>query len=348
METVASPPEPVELRLLTEWGGKDDRARWRRAGMVSIAVHVAGVAALMLMPRSWTAPVEHAMARHITPLIAPITEPTQTTPNKGPLSKEFEADSLAPRPRIHIPPSPPSTTRPAARFNAPVAGPRPAPPPALAEPPALDNSGLRAAQGPPVAPPVVQAPPQIQAQEKPKLTFETPAAGSTPAPGRGTGRLQAPNASVSEAIRSITRGGSGGGLVVGDAGGGDIGGIGEGVNLPPSPGRQASNLELLSDPMGVDFRPYLIRILAAVRRNWFAVMPESAKLGRQGRVGIQFAISHDGSVPKLVIVQHSGTDALDRAAVAGISASNPFPPLPTEFKGPQVRLQFNFAYNVQK
>ncbi|MFB3829138.1 MAG: TonB family protein [Bryobacteraceae bacterium] len=347
METVASPPERAELRLLTEWGGADDRARWRKAGMLSIAVHVAGIVALMLMPRSWTAPVQEAIARRVTPLIAPLTEPTQTAPNRGPLSKEFDAESLAPRPRIQIPPSPPSTTRRAARFNAPVAAPGPEPPPPLAEPPAIDNAGLRAAQGPPVAPPLVQ-PPQIQAQEKPKLTFESPAAGSTPVPGRGAGRLQAPNASVSEAIRSVARSGSGGGLVVGDMGGGDIGGIGEGLNLPPSPGRQASNLELLSDPMGVDFRPYLIKILAAVRRNWFAVMPESAKLGRQGRVGIQFAISRDGSVPKLVIVQHSGTDALDRAAVAGISASNPFPPLPTEFKGPQVRLQFNFAYNVQR
>jgi outer membrane biosynthesis protein TonB len=38
--------------------------------------------------------------------------------------------------------------------------------------------------------------------------------------------------------------------------------------------------------------------------------------------------------------------ALDRAAVAGISASNPFPPLPAEFRGEQIRLQFTFLYNV--
>jgi TonB family protein len=140
------------------------------------------------------------------------------------------------------------------------------------------------------------------------------------------------------------RGGGSGGLVVGDSGTG-IGGIGEGVNLPPTPGRQGSSLELLSDPMGVDFRPYLIKILASVRRNWWAVMPEAARLGRRGRVGIQFAIARNGSVPKLVIVSNSGTDALDRAAVAGISASNPVPPLPPEYKGDQIRLQFNFAYN---
>ena len=37
----------------------------------------------------------------------------------------------------------------------------------------------------------------------------------------------------------------------------------------------------------------------------------------------------------------------DRAAVAGISASVPFPPLPAEFKGSEVRLQFAFVYNMK-
>jgi len=310
---------------------------------------MAAIIGLMLMPRSWTEPVERAVARHITPLVAPLTEPTQPVPSKAPLSKEFDAEALAPRPRVHIPPSPPSVNRPAARFSSPAPAPaqRPSPPPQLAEPPALDTAGLRAPEGPPVAPPLVQ-PPRIQAQEKPKLAFENPGAGSTPVPGRGTGRLQAPSSSVDEAVRSVARGAGGGGLTVGDAGAPGIGGIGESLHQPPSPGRQASNLELLSDPMGVDFRPYLINILASVRRNWFAVWPESAKFGRQGRVGIQFAIARNGGVPKLVIVQQSGTEALDRAAVASISASNPFPPLPREFKGDQIRLQFNFAYNVSR
>jgi TonB family protein len=112
----------------------------------------------------------------------------------------------------------------------------------------------------------------------------------------------------------------------------------------PMPGKLGSSLQLLSDPEGADFGPYLIRVLSAVRRNWYAVIPESARLGRTGRVVIQFAISRDGGVPKLVIASPSGLDALDRAAVASISASNPFPPLPPEFKGGQVRLQLNFNY----
>jgi TonB family protein len=136
--------------------------------------------------------------------------------------------------------------------------------------------------------------------------------------------------------------------MVGDPGASGIGGYGEGVNLPPAPGSPGSNLQLLSDPMGVDFRPYLTRVLASVRMHWLAILPESVRMGRRGQVAIQFAISRDGGVPKLVIANSSGTDALDRAAVAGISASVPFPPLPTEFKGSTIRLQFNFAYNMPR
>jgi outer membrane biosynthesis protein TonB len=49
-----------------------------------------------------------------------------------------------------------------------------------------------------------------------------------------------------------------------------------------------------------------------------------------------------------VIAEFSGADALDRAAVAGISAWVPFPPLPSEFKGDRIVLQMNFAYNMPR
>ena len=136
--------------------------------------------------------------------------------------------------------------------------------------------------------------------------------------------------------------------MVGDFGAAGPGGFGPGVNLPPSPGSQGSNMQLLTDPQGVDFRPYLVRILASVKQHWLSVMPESVKLGRRGKVAIQFSISRDGGVPKLVIAEASGAEALDRAAVAGISASVPFPPLPAEFKGDRIVLQMNFAYNMPR
>lgn len=351
METVVTPPgSDADLRLLTDWGDEGPRSRGK-AGVASVVLHIVGIASLLMLPASYfEPPARTETARVVTPLVAPLIEPTQTDLNTRPISKEFTAEALLPRPRIQVPPSPPSTTRPAAVRPALPSPPPAAPAPALAEPPKIAAQAAPPAALPSAAPPPVPPPPQIQTQERPKLAFETPRSLPPPLPsGRAPGGLGVSGGNpVQEAIRQAARGGIGGGLTVGDIGEPGAGGMGEGLNLPPSPGRQASNLELLSDPQGVDFRPYLIRVLSAVRRNWFAVMPESAKLGRQGRVAIQFSVARNGSVPKLVIVGYSGTEAFDRAAVASISASNPFPPLPTEFRGDQVRLQLNFAYNVPR
>jgi len=98
--------------------------------------------------------------------------------------------------------------------------------------------------------------------------------------------------------------------------------------------------------MGVDFTAYLTQILGAVRRNWTAVMPESVRLGRRGQVAIQFSIARDGKVPKLVIASSSGADPLDRAAVAGISASSPFPPLPADVTKPEMNLNVPISYHL--
>jgi TonB family protein len=98
--------------------------------------------------------------------------------------------------------------------------------------------------------------------------------------------------------------------------------------------------------MGVDFKPYLIRVLATVRRNWFAIYPEAARLGTRGKVTVEFSVAKDGSIPKIVYTSQSGSRPLDEAAVAALSASNPLPALPVEFKGQRVVLQFTFSYNI--
>lgn len=338
METLvrSSVENPAELHLLTSW--EQDRGRVREAGLLSVAAHVAAIVALLLMPRSFMQPRRHV--EQITPLIEPPTELTQKAPNKGPVAKEVTVEALEPHPRIQIPNSPPSTTRPEAKISSP-----PQPPPApLPEPPQIQAGNLQPPRGLPVGPPTVQ-PPQIQEQEKPKLAFETPTA---PPPSGGVGRFARPDTSVAGAIRDLTRGGAQGGLTVGDdTSDVGVGGIGSGLNLPPSPGRQASSLELLSDPKGVNFQPYMLQVLAAVRRNWFAVYPESARMGLRGKVEAQFAIAKDGSIPKLVIVLHS-VPALERAAVAGIDASHPFPPFPAEYSGDHIVLKLTFSYNMPR
>jgi len=48
------------------------------------------------------------------------------------------------------------------------------------------------------------------------------------------------------------------------------------------------------------------------------------------------------------LVGSSGHVPLDRAAWGGISASNPFPPLPEQFKGDYLALRFGFSYNPDR
>lgn len=137
----------------------------------------------------------------------------------------------------------------------------------------------------------------------------------------------------------------GGGITVGDSGD-DLSDLPR-LSQNQSKGRMGSNLQLLSDPNGFDFKPYLMQVLATVKRNWSMVIPTSAGMnGRRGTVLIQFIIDRHGAVPKLVIAKSSGTEAFDRAAVSGISASYPFPPLPADFNGDEIRVQLAFQYNA--
>lgn len=129
--------------------------------------------------------------------------------------------------------------------------------------------------------------------------------------------------------------------------GGFGGSYGDFGRAQPGGGREVAGAEILSDTMGVDFGPYLQRVKHAVEQNWYAVIPEIAKppLLKQGKVVIDFVILKDGRVAGMRVAGPSGEASFDRAAWSGISASNPFPPLPTEFKGEYLQLRFHFFYN---
>jgi TonB family protein len=103
--------------------------------------------------------------------------------------------------------------------------------------------------------------------------------------------------------------------------------------------------EILSDTRGVDFGPYLAIVVREVKRNWYNLIPESVEF-KKGVVALQFSILKNGQVAGLQYVSPSGDVALDRAAYGGITASDPFPPLPTEFTGPNLTLRFTFFYNL--
>ena len=345
METVANRPIDAELHLLTDWSDPGAGARRRKAAAAPIAIHRLAVVLLFTLPDSIVQGPREALMSTITPLIEPPTELTQKAPNRSKVTAEFEVKSSLERPRVEAPQAPPAPPRekprPMAMPQAPP--PKPAAPAQLPEAPRIDTSR----QPPkPDLPQLAQVQPQIQLPEQPKLTLED--AGPAAPVGQVTGRIPLPRSSVAEAIQDTARGsGFGGRMMVGDPGASDPFVYG-GIRQAPTPGVPGANVELKSDPMGVDFRPYLMQVLAAVRRNWTAVMPESVKLGLRGRVSIQFSIGKAGSVLKLVYAEQSGSRPLDEAAVAGISASNPFPPLPAEFKGERIVVQLNFAYNMPR
>lgn len=110
----------------------------------------------------------------------------------------------------------------------------------------------------------------------------------------------------------------------------------------------AGAIDVLSNTQGVNFGPYLKDVKDAVRKNWYRVIPLSVQMGRQGKVCIEFIILRDGRVKGMTLSSTSGDVALDRAAWAGITASDPFAPLPNEFTGQYLKLRFHFYYSPSK
>lgn len=208
----------------------------------------------------------------------------------------------------------------------------------------LRDSSMR--QPGPIAPPAV--PPQPQASQSPPAPprpnqvarLEPPSTPANVPNAFAKAPLSAGSAIEQAARESAARRAGGMG------GGGDFGGLGGGVRGTSVQG----NLEILSDTMGVDFGPYLERVLHDVRLNWYNLIPDVARppLIKKGKVSIQFAILKDGSVAGMKLDGPSGDVSLDRAAWGGITASNPFPPLPSEFGGQYLQLIFHFYYNPDR
>lgn len=340
MPSPVTAADPPELNFLLQWREPVTSRRILRDGIGSVLVHVAVILFIVSLPEVIPPPppqmvsVEIHQAVRLT--MPKFFEPTQKDPNKGKVTRELDVRSAQSAPQPQAP-----------RFRPPQPAPGPVAEPVI-EPPKIEQPKLEAPVGAPPMPvitakaPQQKPPPPPPPAEKPKLAFENVGAMASSTTPKPDGMVPQVKASVDSAIRDAAAGG--GGTVVGDTGDST-------TNIPnlsesASSGRIGSNLQLLSDAKGVDFKPYLIQVLAAVRRNWLAILPESARMGRRGRVLVQFAIDRKGGIPKLVIAEGAGTEAFDRAAVAAISASIPLPPLPAGYQGDQIRLQFAFSYNM--
>lgn len=217
-----------------------------------------------------------------------------------------------------------------------IAGGSPPPPPKqMTPPPARPSPATQATQTAKAASP--PKPPQ-QTVEKPKIMLANVKPPPSPSAANDQFAMATPGQAIQQSLSAAARGRSVG----------QIPGPGSSVDQlnNQNPNFTTSGPIILSDTRGVDFGPYLAEILEIVRQNWYAVIPESARLGEQGRVALVFEILKDGSVPQLRLVGSSGKVPLDRAAEAGIRASIPFPPLPAQFTGNHLVLQFNFFYNM--
>jgi TonB family protein len=110
---------------------------------------------------------------------------------------------------------------------------------------------------------------------------------------------------------------------------------------------RAGAVDILSDTQGVDFGPYLQKVLSDVRSNWYKAIPASVQ-SKKGSLAIEFAIQPDGRIANIRLTATSGDTLLDRAALGGIIGTAPFSPLPAEFTRPFLALRLRFYYNPDK
>jgi len=313
---------------------RDAKNKWQvTTRLVSITFHSLLFVALLfqskLFPPHVPTQAEMELARRqLTPLLPPwqleLLKPS--------------ARPVQPVPKVHVDPR-------VLREVAPPLVPMPAPQP---EKPVRELPNAPVPKTNAVQPePQLSAPTPKTDAPKPALRLEAP---DTPQPQRG---LILPKNSTSRSLQDTIRdaakspsAGGRSGAVIGPMprSGGALGGGSQGGGG----GTYGNGYEILTPTEGVDFSDYMARVVAAVRRNWYAVMPESAQLGDRGRVALQFRIMKNGSVPdgEPVRLIGSGKEPLDRAAVSAIRSSNPFEPLPPAFSGPYIELRFYFLYNL--
>jgi TonB family protein len=189
------------------------------------------------------------------------------------------------------------------------------------------------------APPVPQPQPTQQATPLPPAPQPQPtqqALVEAPKPVPTRPNFGNPNQTAGDAIRQAAQDASrdhGSGDYSGGQSGGRTG-MGEGV-------------QILSDTQGVDFGPYIRKILGDIKRTWIPLIPEEARppLNKQGETLIRFTILPDGRIAAMNLDGSSQDTAIDRACWGGITGVGQFPPLPANFHGPNLELRIDFYTN---
>jgi TonB family protein len=309
------------IHLLDSLDDERSKARFRESIYISIFFYLAvawflfyGPRVLFHQPRLISpTDVLKERDRQLTFLDAPkdLSKSLSSKPNK--VISDKDRTQQATRPTLD------KKTLEQLRKTAPPAPPAPAP---QAQPTAQPQ-----AQQPPPPTPLPQHPAQ-----QPQQLADAP----KPAPAPTRPNFGNPSPSAGDAVRQAAD------QAARNHGQGDYG-----ASAPSARGGANTGVDVLSDTLGVDFNPYLRRILADIRRNWIPLIPEEARppLNKQGETLIRFTILPDGRIAAMNLDGSSQDTAIDRAAWGGITGVGQFPPLPSNFKGPNLELRIDFLVN---
>lgn len=216
---------------------------------------------------------------------------------------------------------------------------------------AMQRAGAPGRAAPPAptppAPAQQQAPPAQAPQQKPTPQQQPIPAAPTPQPSnipdsprpaQSTHPDFATPATPGDSIRAAARDAARGA-------GGDFG-----ANAPSAHNGANTGVEVLSDTLGVDFGPYVKRILRMIYNSWVPQIPEETRppLNKEGSTLIRFTIGKDGIVTAMHLDASTHDQAIDRAAWGGIQGVGQFPALPANFKGPNLELRIQFSVTHEK
>jgi outer membrane biosynthesis protein TonB len=189
------------------------------------------------------------------------------------------------------------------------------------------------------APPAQSQPTPLPA--KPAPTPQNPALlPAAPAPSRtpATPNFSNQDQSARDLVQRAAQAPRGGSL-----------GTGGGPNGPIEHRGMGTGVDILSDTMGVDFNPYLQKIMREIYNTWIPLIPEEARppLNKQGETQIRFIILPDGRIGGMVLEGSTHDDAINKSCWGSITGVGQFPPLPSQFHGPNLELRIHYLVNKE-
>lgn len=169
-----------------------------------------------------------------------------------------------------------------------------------------------------------------------KGSLSTGPVGSTGTASKSAGGSYAPTPSLAPTYKST---GTGSGTSTGTKGAtGSRGGTGNYGNPGPGNPNGAPGIDTIAAP---DFGPYMRDLQRRIKMNW-----DPPKGNESKRVVLLFKIAKDGRLLSCTVHKSSGLPAADKAAINAVHLTAPFKPLPANFRGSSVDIQFTFDYNV--